>query len=175
MLSERLRNMRFMREVEEKDLRSKLEEEQKEREKATHWTLETEEKDEQDGTPIVIVEDAYTMPSSVEFAGRQSFGKFNLVVEKRNRGAPPLKEKVEREGNGGVKRGRENDDKDGDGDDDDARSNPVHGNRFKRPGAKKKFVDFRQLVLGKRTFNPTAGLPPSNRKKTKFQDTRSKR
>lgn len=176
MLSERLRNMRFMRQVDETDLRSKLEDEQKEREKATHWTLETDETDEQDGKPIVIVEEAYTIPTSVACTGRQSFGKFNIVVEKRNRGSAAIKTKSEKkEENMRVKHGGEDD---GDeGDDGGMSSNPaVDHVGFKPPLAKKKVVmDFRKLATGKRSFNPTPAPPGPGRKKARFQHQGNKR
>lgn len=93
LLSERLRNMRFMRERGETDFRAKLEKEQREREKSAHWTLETEGDDvEDDRTPLVIVEDSLAMPDMISCVGRQSFGKFNTVIEKRNRPGSPKEE-----------------------------------------------------------------------------------
>lgn len=85
MLSERLRNMRFMKERQETDFRAKLEQEQIEREKAAHWTLEADGTvDTEDLTPLVIEEESIGMPDVSRRVGRHSFGNFNAVVEKRN-------------------------------------------------------------------------------------------
>lgn len=90
-LSDRLKNMRFMKTREEAEIRSKFEKEQRDREKATHWTLETESGHKNDNDnleenyyPLVIIEDG-NMINDEECIGRKSYGKFNTFIEKRNR------------------------------------------------------------------------------------------
>lgn len=170
ILSERLRNMRFMREREETDVRAKLEEEQREREKAAHWTLETDQANEEhDRTPLVIVEDTFTSPSSSSaYSGRQSFGKFNVVVEKRNRtgkSEPKMElEEAKPADNRPVPIAPP------------SRDGPNSPIGFKPPLAKGSSnlskMNFRTLASGKRSFKPSPGAA---RKRTKYQNSPRKR
>lgn len=82
-LSERLRGMRFMQQSAESELRDKLAAEQAEREKAAHWTLEADDA-ESETWPIVVVEEGLSDNPMMGRAGRQSFGRFNPKLEKRN-------------------------------------------------------------------------------------------
>lgn len=92
VLSERLRNMRFMRERGNSDQTASKEREQREREKAAQWTLETDgaggsksDADEDDWAPLVVFEDTFVTATPDVYVGRHSFGKFNRAVERRNR------------------------------------------------------------------------------------------
>lgn len=84
-LSDRLRNMRFMRQKTESDVRVALEKEQIQREKEAHWTTGIDLSEHRDGLPTVIIDESTIPYEYQKYFGRQSFGNFNPVVEKRNR------------------------------------------------------------------------------------------
>lgn len=71
-----------MKQKEESDIREKLALEQAAREKAAHWTLETTDADNET-MPLVIIEDGVSDNPMLGRSGRQSFGCFNPVLEKR--------------------------------------------------------------------------------------------
>lgn len=79
-LSDRLKNMRFMKRREETSLREKLIESQKQRAKDARWTIQV---DAQEGktAPVVLIEDGISGDPLCALHGRQSFGKFNTVFE----------------------------------------------------------------------------------------------
>lgn len=114
LLSERLRNMRFMRggqAAETKSREEKEEREKRELEQQMHWTAEVPDSLREskagggggmDGggegdnetmvrKPVVIIEDGNAWDGPV--VGRRSFGKFNPAVEKRNRAALGIDDK----------------------------------------------------------------------------------
>lgn len=82
-LTERLENMAFMRRGKERELRETYAKRQREREDDAHWVLPAPPPPPDSlYEPIIIVESGYvTEPGAL---GRQSFGSFNPVVEKRN-------------------------------------------------------------------------------------------
>lgn len=84
-LSDRLRNMRFMRQKTESDVRATLEKEQIQREKEAHWTTGIDLSEHRDGLPTVIIDESTIPYEYQKYFGRRSFGNFNPVVEKRNR------------------------------------------------------------------------------------------
>lgn len=119
LLSERLRNMRFMRGgqgAETKSRETKEEREKRELEQQMHWTAEVPDSlreakagggggsegggKEDDETkvrkPVVIIEDGNPWDGPV--VARRSFGKFNPAVEKRNRAALGIEDKEEEKG-----------------------------------------------------------------------------
>lgn len=92
--------MRFMKQKEESEIREKLAEEQKAREKAAHWTLETADADNET-MPIVIIEDGVSDNPMLGRAGRQSFGNFNPALERTSGSAKP-KQTTKQEGEGEI-------------------------------------------------------------------------
>lgn len=82
-LSDKLRGMRFMKQREERDVREKLEADQRSREHAAHWTVPAGDADAD--SPLVVLEAGVSDNPMAGRAGRQSFGRFNAVLERQNR------------------------------------------------------------------------------------------
>lgn len=98
-LSDRLRNLRFMRQKDETDIRTTLEMQQVEREKEMHWTTGIDLCDGDDGLPAIIIDESIIPFEYQRYFGRRSFGNFNPVVEKRNRAGLAILSPVARQSN----------------------------------------------------------------------------
>ncbi len=82
-LTERLENMSFMRRGQERERRESYAKRQRQREDDAHWVLPAPPPPKAAlEVPTVIVETGYVVEPGA--LGRQSFGSFNPVVEKRN-------------------------------------------------------------------------------------------
>lgn len=80
-LSDKLKNMRFMKRREEADLRVKLLEDQTKREHEDHWVVDKPVSEQSKNMPLVIFEEAEGDDPFLGRRNRRSYGGFNPIFE----------------------------------------------------------------------------------------------